>query len=232
MENAGLSETVHVGSPEKGNPNPVMGVLVKGKGMKKGRFSTGQLLDRLPEILEINDKKLRFQVLDIFEDLCPAYFWTAPASFNHHQPEHREYRGLWLHTKRAFSAYEGLIDSPVEQGHVTEYEADCGRAAILLHDLWKQGRTEVGSGTTHGDHDKELAKYLRKNTDLPLKAVKCVDTHNGPWYDGMSPITELEKVHHYADMIASRETMKGIEVLEPHPELLYKFEDLNHTEEL
>lgn len=147
-------------------------------------------------------------MVDVFLDHCPKYFWNVPASNSYHQEDVRGAKGLWLHSCKAATVYEELKDSYVEMGLITEYELDCGRAAILLHDLFKRGLPgesgEALNGSAVCDHDVVAAEYLKSHTELPREVISCVDTHNGPWYEGGSPSNSLEGLHHSADMIASR----------------------------
>lgn len=176
---------------------------------------------------------LRRQTVQVFLEHCPQYFWTAPASSTgkYHPRSHSKKHGLWLHTKRAFTVYEDLSDSWLKQGVVTRYEVNCGRAAILLHDLLKYGKPS-GDGSserrTHtvSNHDRLASNLLREETELPEEVVACVDSHNGPWSRGKSPENALEMLHHVADMVASRRRIDGIAVYKPCRELREGFPDL------
>jgi hypothetical protein len=182
-----------------------------------------EVLRRLPEINRI-DGSLKRQTIQVFAEHCPDYFWTVPASANHHPSEHREERGLWLHSKRAFVAYERLAESMLEQGKIDEYELNCGRAAILLHDLFKYGRPPREEYVVD-DHDVIAAEYLQEHTDLDRRVTSCVRTHNGSWYAGAPPANPLEQVHHLADMIASDPNAR-FAVIKPCEELREQFPGL------
>lgn len=204
------------------------------------------MLRWLPEINEI-EGSLRRQTIDVFVEHCPAYFWEVPASSSgkYHPPDHRGRHGLVLHTKRAFVAYERLASSYIEQALVDHGEVNCGRAAILLHDLFKYGKVpaeqemqivtclqstgELPDGVhTESSHDVIAAQYFRENTDLPEPVLRCVETHNGPWGEGDAPATDLEQLHHMADMIASSEDSR-FAVMDPCEELREAFPDLQTT---
>ena len=196
---------------------------------------------RLPEVGEIEDDGLREETVAAFVDYCPDYFWEVPASSSgkYHHVYHREYRGLWLHTKRAFTAYQRDAPSLVQQGEIDDFEADCGRAAILLHDMFKFGLEENGDDPvvinegfkegydeidahTTSDHDVLAAEVLRENTGLPHDVIGCVESHNGPWCDGKQPESPLEQLHHMADMSAS-DVNQNQAVMDPADELLEQF---------
>lgn len=177
---------------------------------------------RLPEVDRIHDNRLRRKTVNAFVELCPPYFWEKPASKNHHHPTHREERGLWLHTKRASTAYDRLCDSFVEQGLVDDFERDCGYSAILLHDMYKYGYPEKEYITD--DHGELAAGIFETETDLPEEVIGCVRTHNGPWYEESEPSTPLEQVHHLADMAAS-DVNAVQDVMNPCQELVEQFGD-------
>ncbi|SDX28220.1 HD domain-containing protein [Haloarcula vallismortis] len=171
--------------------------------------------------------------MKIFLEHCPDYFWTAAASSTgkYHPKTHSKRHGLLLHTKRAFTVYEDLSDSWLNQGVVQQWEVNCGRAAILLHDLLKYGEPD-DSGSwqrpehTVSNHDRLASNLLREQSDVPDEVVACVDSHNGPWGRGKSPENALEMLHHVADMVASRRRIDGIAVYKPCSELLEVLDDL------
>jgi hypothetical protein len=164
-----------------------------------------ELLRRFPEINKINDLTLRDTVADAFLEHCPDYFWEVPASTSgkYHPKDQSGQHGLWLHTKRAFTCFERISRSAVESGEISEQEADYGRASILLHDLFKQGHEPRDEEHTSSDHDVIASTFLGKKTDLPDPVIECIESHNGPWGQGKDPESKIEKLHHYADMIAS-----------------------------
>ncbi|WP_275576258.1 HD domain-containing protein [Halogeometricum borinquense] len=139
-----------------------------------------------------------------------------------------------MHTKRAVTAYNRLARSYREQGLITEFEEDCGRAAILLHDVLKYGELsdevqdeiitcleETNSLPTgrHTEryHDDIAANVLSRETELPKEVIGCVATHNGPWCGDEKPQNDLQQLHHMADMIASSRNaefmIKGLRAL-------------------
>jgi len=175
---------------------------------------------RLPEIRKIEDDKLREQVIDVFLNHCPEYFWRCPASSSgkYHPPDTTGKHGLWLHSKRAFHAFEDLARTEVEMGLIDEEDLDYGRAGILLHDLFKQGLPPRDEHHTVEDHDRIAARYLGRKTDLPDEVLGLIDSHNGAWYEGKTPETELERLHHRADYIVSRRSCQ-YEIPDPCEEL-------------
>lgn len=184
-------------------------------------YTVDELKRRLPEIDDIKDDDLRAVTINALADL-PAYFWTAPASSSHHPPEHQARHGLWLHTKRVCTVFERLAESMVKQGHLTWEDIDKGRAACLLHDMFKYGRPPTSTDGTTNDHDVLAARYLRAETDVPDEVADAVEAHNGPWYQGDVPTTHLQQIVHIADMVASDANCR-IAVKDPHPVLTAAF---------
>lgn len=168
-------------------------------------LNKGELYRRLPELNNIRDPELENQLVEIFLDHAPEYFWTCPASSSgkYHPPDQRGKHGLWLHTKRAFTCFERLGRSYKADEKLTERQLDYGRAGILVHDLFKQGHEPRDEKHTSSDHDVIAYKYLKRETELPDEVLGCVVSHNGPWGEGRRPENVLEQVHHNADMIAS-----------------------------
>lgn len=181
----------------------------------------GELLQRLPEIERIEDEELREDTLDALRRILPPYFWSAPATRNgyYHNPLTRNKRGLWLHTKMAFTAYERMVRSYVSQGLLTDYEADVGRAAVLLHDALKYGTKYGIDKDTLDNADKLTGQWIRRNTELPDAVAKCVERHQGDWGSGPAPDDHLEQLVHQSDMLASSKNVT-LGVLDPHEKLV------------
>jgi hypothetical protein len=190
-------------------------------------LSSREVLERFPEINEIDDPDISILTTSALQQLCPEYFWKVPGSSSgkYHPEDHRKEMGLWLHTKRAFTQFERLSSSYLEQGKITEEERDYGRSAILLHDIYKYGLPKEKH--TVRDHDVIAAQELRDFGGVPEEIVGCVESHNGPWYAGREPRTDLEQVHHLADMSASDVNNPSIAILEPCEKLEKNFPNVN-----
>lgn len=184
-----------------------------------------EVIRRFPEINKIDYDSIRQNTINAFVELCPDYFWNVPASSsgNYHPKDHRGDRGLWLHTKRAFTQYQRLAPSFHHQNKITKKEMDYGKSAILLHDMFKYGWPKQDHTTK--DHDVIAAKIL--DDYLAGDVIGCIATHNGPWYEGPSPRSDLEQVHHMADMAASDVSNPNIAVLNPSRELKKEFPNVN-----
>jgi hypothetical protein len=182
-----------------------------------GDISREEATRRFPEVEAIRDEELREQVIQVIRDF-PDYFWTAPASSHHHPPEHQARHGLWLHTKRVCTAFERTAKSMVKQGHLDWEDVDKGRAACILHDMYKYGVPPTSVDGTENDHDKLAANWLSEHTSLDSDVIGAVEAHNGPYYAGKVPKSHLEQMVHIADLHASDESVR-IAVKDPHPVL-------------
>jgi hypothetical protein len=171
--------------------------------------------------MDIHDEELREQVIQVIRDF-PEYHWTAPASSHHHPPEHQARHGLWLHTKRVCTAFERVAKSMVKQGHLSWEDIDKGRAACILHDMYKYGMPPTSVDGTSGSHDVIAANWLREHTELPSEVCDAVEAHNGPWYAGDPPTSHLQQMVHIADLNASDESARYA-VKEPHSVLTEMF---------
>lgn len=159
---------------------------------------------RLPVIELINDDVLRQRVTDIAAENVPDYFWEAPAasSYAHHNPYCCSERGLWVHTLMVYTAYERLVDSYVEQELISDFEADIGRAAVILHDMRKYDDSHWDGKSADWNHDIIMADIIR-NYNVDERVADAVASHMGPWYNGPSPETPLQRLVHNADMMGA-----------------------------
>lgn len=186
-----------------------------------GDVTHDEAVERFPELSDIKDERLREATVGVVREF-PDYFWTAPASSRHHPPEHRQRHGLWLHTKRVCTAFERMAESMVKQGHLEWADIDQGRAACILHDMYKYGIPPTSVDGTVNDHDQLAANWLDEHTQLPDGVIGAVEAHNGAWYQGKVPTSHLEQIVHIADMNASDENVR-IAVKDPHPILEDQF---------
>lgn len=195
-----------------------------------GKMDADEVRRRFPEVSCINDDEVREQTIDAIARGVPEYFWHVPAtgSGKYHNPFSRHKHGLWIHVKMVFSAYERFVNSFEQMDLITAYEADCGRAAVLLHDMLKYGHEYSSGDSSVSNHDKLGAHWLTHNTPLDPAVIACVDSHNGKWYDGMTPRYQeepLEILVHMADMAAS--TKNGTwGVYEPASEIHQKYPNI------
>jgi hypothetical protein len=146
------------------------------------------------ELSLIKDQKIRDFVVKCFEELCPDYFWTVPASTSgRYHPDHSNGKGgLVRHVKAAIWWAEKLLcafDS--DNGEKDTTNKDAVIAALILHDMKKNGDSlddKKKSGyritQTHGvslGHrifDIVLKKKANKVQSLIIYAVQ---SHMGVW---------------------------------------------------
>lgn len=205
------------------------------------------VFELLPEVVTISGQLQDVVVESIAEDV-PNYFWVARSSASYHPSDERGLCGLLLHTKRVYTAYRILERSYRALSAIDAYEANCGRAAVLLHDGFKYGRNpenvvidedrrdqdthEYANGAlsqlpagTDPAHDRKMAQYIRDHSAYPEEVARCVEAHGGStdWYshEGPSPRDDLEMLVHTADLIASSDQYR-LPVWRPHEEMVSK----------
>jgi len=202
-------------------------------------LSGQELKRRLPEIQYIENNALREQVIELLLAECPEHYWTYPASTsgNHHPMDERTIHGQWIHTKRMFSAFKYISESPrktantnniLDKFGISKHERECGLAASLTHDIFKFGRSEKTDYTLE-NHDTLAAEYLSDNYEFPDTFIQCIDSYNGPWKDGKHPEKTAELLFHYSDIMAS-DMQSGRILFEPAQELLLPtlIQDINY----
>lgn len=218
--------------------------------------SEEELLKRLPELSALRGN-VRDETIRIFMEDVPGYFWVARAAEKYHPPDERGLGGLWLHTKRTFFALTVLERSFRAMSTIDSMEANCARAAILLHDVFKYGVEpdnddeedyhEYANGylshleRSNQRHDLDMAEHIRENSDLPDQVAQCVETHGGSasWFshEGPTPRNDLQLMHHLADLNASHQENE-MPVWRPHHEMqmmtggVKKIQDEEWLEEL
>lgn len=167
--------------------------------------TTDDVEELLPPVRLINRQDVYDATCDAVWEHAPDYFWTAPAAstYDYHNPYCCGERGLWIHTLMVATAYERLAPSYEQQGLVSDYEVDLGRAAVLLHDLRKHGDVYEPGDSAARDHDLQAARLLREESKLDERVADAVASHMGPWYEGPEPETPLQQLVHQADMAAS-----------------------------
>jgi 23S rRNA maturation-related 3'-5' exoribonuclease YhaM len=153
-------------------------------------------------------------------EAAPDYvFWDCPSSSSgkYHPIDELDGSGTVLHTRKVFAvAYE------LSRGLDCEKNRDLVLAAVLLHDMTKQG-LEKGSGHTVRDHPQIAAKLIADvyNNKFKDKLDKysanmiyhCVFHHYGLWGDvsvrkSLSEYTSEELCVYLSDYIASKRFIK------------------------
>lgn len=183
--------------------------------------------ERLPEIHGTRGA-VQSELVRVFAEDVPPEFWVVRASASHHPPDERGLGGLWLHTKRVFTAYRMLEPTFRATSAISAFEANCARAAVLLHDAFKYGRDPASTtieaddadGHDYADgildhvpaytdrgHDVAMGEYVRIETEMPDEVARCIECHGGPvdWYghEGPGPSDDLTLLVHLSDLVAS-----------------------------
>lgn len=163
---------------------------------------------RLPALNLIVDDEIEAEVARLSAD-APAYFWQVPAArptSDYHHPICRESHGLWAHTLMLLAPLCRYEESLRAQGRISIEERDCAIAAAILHDQRKRGPHGSTEGSSVHDHDLQMARVIKEESDLPQEVADAVASHMGPeeWgYAGPEPKTDLQDLVHMADMQAS-----------------------------
>lgn len=175
-------------------------------------LSKAEVTRRFPSLELISDDSIRAEVTELSRH-APAYFWVRPGSRSGY---HNGFpRGLWKHTLALSPVIETLAPSLISQGHLTDDDIDKAHAAAILHDQLKAGRD---GGETEDAHDTMMATVVREETNLSTDIADAIAQHMGPdsWSEGPPPQTELARLVHTADMIASAD-QDGVIVNIPSP---------------
>jgi hypothetical protein len=142
---------------------------------------------------------------------APDYFWEVPASSTgkYHPEFTRTKGGLVKHT--AFAMYLGY---ELCETYCVDYVDEClVLTALALHDTLKRGYTDADRRYFYyhpmltRNHYKTLREGFETNYD---KVMDLIETHmgnmNGEWSPSpnLKPESNLQKIVHLADYIASR----------------------------
>ncbi|MXV60687.1 HD domain-containing protein [Natronorubrum sp. JWXQ-INN-674] len=165
-------------------------------------LSSEEVCRRLPTVALIDDDRTRAFTINL-SSKAPEYFWNVPASTSgYHHPACQNERGLWAHTLMLSTIIERLGPSYVEQGLLEAADIDLAHAAAILHDQRKMGDPSAPAAKSTSDHDVRMAAVVSESP-LSDRIERAVASHNGPWYDGPNPDSQLDTLVHTADMIAS-----------------------------
>ena len=183
------------------------------------------------ELASIKNKEIKQFVIDMFDKLCPDYFWTCPCSTSgkYHPQVSLGEGGLVRHTKLAvwwgLHLARALGNSPELRDIPQDQLLDEITATLLLHDLIKNGKgldsngRPLESGVT-GTHGVLLAKKildLDATFDIVSRnrIIYGISEHMGVWTIGSlykssdtveaNPTTKaFANLIHLADYCASR----------------------------
>ncbi len=141
---------------------------------------------------------------------APTYWWTIESSKDHHCKDERKKGGRVLHAKRCAK----IAYCMAEALYLDKFEYNLLISASLLHDMCVRG----GEDECHTDkalYEHPLLvrvklyglilDYRHHHWMAPLLGL--IETHMGRW-GPRSPESELEKLFHMADLVASRDFVK------------------------
>lgn len=183
----------------------------------------------------------------ILLDKAPDYFYHVAASSTgrYHSTISLGDGGLVRHTKAVLRFYNHLMGIEQNSSLFTEREIDLGRVACLVHDIQKSGNeTDYAKKSNNGekkvftvfDHPLLAAKYVlteKKLSDEELKFIAAaVCSHMGEFNTDKrnpgivlpKPKTEMQKLVHLADYLASR---KDLTVSFDEDTYAYSIPDIN-----
>lgn len=115
-------------------------------------------------------------------------FWKAPCSSSgkYHPPEDQEEGGLIRHIQKGVI----VVEQFARRAQFDEVELDMAIAAILLHDICKDGVPPWGKHTdyTHGlIGSKWLEQFELRNRAMKKAILDAVRYHMAPWCYAVSP---------------------------------------------
>jgi hypothetical protein len=188
------------------------------------------------ELQRIENHDIRKFVVWAFDKFAPDYFWTCPCSTSgkYHPKVSLGVGGLVRHVKLAVWWGEELLRTkemwPELVNHDTEHLHDEVVAALLLHDLVKNGRGLNAAGFAldrgvTGTHGFDLARMIERSLTIePVGDVESsthiilagIARHMGVWTTVLSyvPHSSFTRLIHLADYCASRKVDDEMKRLE------------------
>ena len=151
------------------------------------------------------------------------YFFVVPASSSgkYHPDFARGEGGLVRHTKAVAYFVNELIRPEMEFGTINRRDADLLITAAIAHDIKKQGNGVEGH--TVREHPQLASEYIKRIYDeyewetIKYRDVEemceLVKSHMGPWQEP-KPTSRKQLILFYADYIASRKEIVGIDFIE------------------
>lgn len=185
------------------------------------------------ELQKIQNHDIRKFVVWAFDKFAPDYFWTCPCSTSgkYHPKVSLGVGGLVRHVKLAVWWGEELLRTaemfPELVDHNTEYLHDEVIAALLLHDLIKNGKglnaqgfaLDRGVTGTHGvdlARKLKLAKKVVDTSESEKYIISGIAGHMGVWTTDQDyiPNDSFTRLVHLADYCASRKVDAEMKRLE------------------
>lgn len=183
------------------------------------------------ELETITNEDIREFAKKLLDDAPEYFFHVAASSTGKYHPQiSLGDGGLMRHTKAVVRFFNHLIGVEQNDSLFTDRELDLGRVACLVHDIQKSGdATTYAAKSNNGekkvftvfDHPLLAAKYVMSYNGQYLNKkelnyiASCVSTHMGQWNTDKrssvvlpKPETEMQKLVHIADYLASRKDIE------------------------
>ena len=163
------------------------------------------------ELNLIVDEDLRALTKSYLEERVPDYFWEigASSSGKYHPKFSQNEGGLVRHTKAVVLFLEELLRMSTYAYMRAEYK-DYAVVACIIHDTCKYGKTEYDK-SQYSSHAKNAAELFRdfcaeENYIVSEFLFNAVVSHMGQWTEDKDerPFTNLDRLVHLADYMASR----------------------------
>lgn len=176
------------------------------------------------ELKTITSDDIRDFAKVVLDDAPDYFFKVAASSTGKYHPAYAlGDGGLMRHTKAVLRIYNYIVG--LEQYPFGERVIDLGRVACLAHDIQKSGTEEYYNEKlkdgkkvfTVFNHPLLAAEYIRNYKGMYLEdddledIARLIETHMGQWNTDKreniilpKPKSEVEKIVHLADYLASR----------------------------
>ena len=164
------------------------------------------------EIARIANESLRNAVTEYMNTYVPAYFYTTGASSSgkYHPKFSQGEGGLVRHTKAVVMILDELLKLSAN-AYMPEAYKDYAYASAIMHDTVKYGFTAELDKTAYADHAKNASlnweAFCAEIGYQPHPFISmAIRSHMGQWTTEREdkPFTNIDRVVHMADYIASR----------------------------
>jgi HD superfamily phosphohydrolase YqeK len=181
------------------------------------------------EILLIESEDLRDFVRFFFNERVGAWFWEsgASASGKYHPKFAQGEGGLVRHTRAVAMVCEELLRMSTYAYMKSEYK-DYARVACLLHDTRKYGRGDEEDKDCYKEHGAIAADdvyrawhdFFTGGDRCPEFLTLAIKSHMGQWTENREdrPFTNIDRVVHLADYMASRSFFDIPQIVEEYNE--------------
>lgn len=162
------------------------------------------------ELKLVKSDALRDFAIMYLNNYVPSYFWEigASASGKYHPKFSQGDGGLVRHTKAVVMFLEELLKMS-SYAYMSDDYKDYAIVAAICHDTCKYGCKEFDKNE-YSSHGENAAKLMAEcwhdmypTSDLPELMRLAVLSHMGQW-GADKPFTNIDRVVHMADYIASR----------------------------